>query len=63
VVKLSKKNSQSDVTLVSLDDVSGVEKLPRVTQICDLYVLEMPNQLDTCHCQLCHVSLMTWSAT
>jgi hypothetical protein len=68
VVKLLKKNSQSDVTLASLDDVSRAKKLPCVTQICDLHVPEMPNQLDTCHCLIApcvladmvyHVSLLT----
>jgi hypothetical protein len=41
VVKLSKKNSRSDVTLASLDDVSRAENLPHVTQIHDLHVPEM----------------------
>jgi hypothetical protein len=41
VVKLPKKNSRSDVTLASLDDVSQAEQLPHVTQIRDLHVPEM----------------------
>jgi hypothetical protein len=70
VVKLLKKNSQSDVTLASLDDVSRAEKLPCVTRICDFHVPEMLNQLDTCHCLIVpcvladlvyHGSLLTWS--
>jgi hypothetical protein len=41
VVKLPKKNSQSDVTLASLDDMSRAEQLPRVTLIRDLHIPEM----------------------
>jgi hypothetical protein len=50
VVEIPKQNSRSDVTLASLDDVSGVEQRPCVTQICDLHVAEMLNKLDTFHC-------------
>ena len=41
VVKLSKQNSWSDVTLASLDDMSRAKKMPCVIQIRDLHVPEM----------------------
>jgi hypothetical protein len=41
VVKLLKQNSQSDITIASLDDMSQAKKLPRVTLIHDLHIPEM----------------------
>jgi len=58
VVKLPKKNFWSDVTLVSLDDVSWTDQLPHVTLIRDLYILEM--LISTWHLSFSDYAMCPW---